>query len=170
VSEPAIVRAAAPDDAEAIARVHNEGIAERVATFQTAIQHASAIAEAIEGGQLVLVAERGHDVVGWGSVAPYDDAHEYYSGVGEATLYVRRDARRGGTGRALLAALAGAAERRGLYKLVGKIFTTNAPSIALVLASGWREVGVHERHGRLDGQWKDVMVVELLVGVAREQA
>jgi len=167
VSEPVVVRAARPDDAEAIARIHNEGIAERVATFQTAIQQGPSIAEAIEGGRLVFVAARGDEVVGWASVAPYDDAHEYYSGVGEATLYVRRQARREGTGRALLAALAEKAERRGYHKLVGKIFTTNGPSIALVRASGWREVGLHERHGRLDGEWKDVLVVEMLLGEAR---
>jgi len=167
VSEPVVVRAARPDDAEAIARIHNEGIAERVATFQTAMQQGPSIAEAIEGGRLVFVAARGDEVVGWASVAPYDDAHEYYSGVGEATLYVRRQARREGTGRALLAALAEEAERRGYHKLVGKIFTTNGPSIALVRASGWREVGLHERHGRLDGEWKDVLVVEMLLGEAR---
>ncbi|MGH2966513.1 MAG: GNAT family N-acetyltransferase [Solirubrobacterales bacterium] len=169
MSEPVVVRAARPDDAEAIARIHNEGIAERVATFQTAIQQGPDIAEAIEGGRLVFVAARGHEVVGWASVAPYDDAHEYYSGVGEATLYVRSQARREGTGRALLAALAEEAERRGYHKLVGKIFTTNGPSIALVRASGWREVGLHERHGRLDGEWRDVLVVEMLLGEARSE-
>ena len=107
-------------------------------------------------------------VVGWASVGPYDDAHEYYSGVGEATLYVGRDARRGGTGRALLEALAEEAELRGYHKLIGKIFTSNQPSIALVRSGGWREVGVHRRHGRLDGEWKDVLVVERLLGEARE--
>ncbi len=64
-------------------------------------------------------------------------------------------------------ALAEECERRGYYKLVGKIFTTNGPSIALVRASGWRDVGTHERHGRLDGEWRDVLVVELLLGEAR---
>jgi L-amino acid N-acyltransferase YncA len=170
VSDVVVVRAARPDDAEAIARIHNEGIAERVATFQTAIQRGPEIAEAIEDGRLVLVAVRAGEVVGWASVAPYDDAHDYYSGVGEATLYVRRDARRGGAGRALLAELAGEAERRGYHKLIGKIFTTNGASIALVGANGWREVGLHERHGRLDGEWKDVLVVELLLGEARDGA
>jgi phosphinothricin acetyltransferase len=167
VSEPVVVRAARPDDAEAIARIYNEGIAERVATFQTATQRTSEIVEAIEAGRLLLVGERDHVVVGWARLAPYDDAHEYYSGVGEATLYVKRDARRGGAGGALLGALAQEAEARGYHKLVGKIFTTNASSIALVRAKGWREVGLHERHGRLDGEWKDVLVVELLLGDAR---
>jgi L-amino acid N-acyltransferase YncA len=115
-----------------------------------------------------MVAKGGGRVVGWASVAPYDEAHEYYAGVGEATLYVDPKARRGGTGRALLTALAEEAERRGYHKLVGKIFTSNEPSIALVRSCGWREVGVHRRHGRLDGEWKDVLVVERLLGAALE--
>jgi L-amino acid N-acyltransferase YncA len=136
-----------------------------VATFQTRTPPADAIAAQIAGGGLMVVAEAGGHVVGWASVGPYDDAHEYYAGVGEATLYVHPEARRGGTGRALLIALAEAAERRDYHKLVGKIFTSNEPSIALVKSCGWREVGVHRRHGRLDGEWKDVLVVERLLGV-----
>ena len=105
-------------------------------------------------------------MVGWASVAPYDEAHEYYAGIGEATLYVDPKARGEGTGRALLTALADEAERRGYHKLVGKIFASNEASIALVKSCGWREVGVHRRHGRLDGEWKDVLVVERLLGGA----
>jgi L-amino acid N-acyltransferase YncA len=136
-----------------------------VATFQTRTPPADAIAAQIAGGGLMVVAEAGGRVVGWASVGPYDDAHEYYSGVGEATLYVDPEARRGGAGRALLIALAEEAERRDYHKLVGKIFTSNEPSIALVKSCGWREVGVHRRHGRLDGDWKDVLVVERLLGI-----
>ncbi len=166
MSEDVVVRAARAGDAESIARIHNEGIAERVATFETRARRAAEIAAGLERG-LIVVAEREGRVVGWASIAPYDDAHEYYSGVAEATLYVERRARRGGTGRALLEALADEAERRGYYKLVGKIFSSNEPSIALVRSSGWREVGLHRRHGRLDGEWRDVLVVELLLGEAR---
>jgi L-amino acid N-acyltransferase YncA len=160
------VRPARQRDAEAIARIYNEGIEERVATFQTRIQHAEEIAATIAGGTPLLVAEQDGRVVGWASIGPYDDAHEYYSGVGEATLYVDRQARRRGAGRTLLDALADEATRRGYYKLTGKIFTSNEASIALVRACGWRQVGVHRRHGRLDGEWKDVLVVERLLGEA----
>ena len=106
--------------------------------------------------------------MGWAGVGPYDDSHDYYSGVGEATLYVDRAARRRGVGAALLEALAEEAEHHAYYKLIGKIFTSNEPSIALVRSCGWREVGVHRRHGRLDGEWKDVLVVERLFGEARD--
>jgi L-amino acid N-acyltransferase YncA len=157
------VRPATRDDAEAIARIYGQGISERGATFQTRIPQTAEIAAEIAGGRLTLVAEHDGGVVGWASIGPYDDAHDYYSGVGEATLYVDREARRGGAGRALLNALADEAALRGYHKLIGKIFTSNEPSIALVKSCGWREVGVHRRHGRLDGEWKDVLVVERLL-------
>jgi L-amino acid N-acyltransferase YncA len=162
------LRPAMPGDAEAMARIYNEGIAERVATFETREKSAAELAALIEGGAIVLVAERDGDVVAFVKVAPYDDASHYYAGIGEATLYVDQTARRTGVGRALMEAVAEAAERRGHYKLVGKIFTSNAPSIAMVKACGWREVGVHRRHGRLDGEWKDVLVVERLLGDAAD--
>jgi L-amino acid N-acyltransferase YncA len=160
------IRAATSADAEAMAEIYNVGIAERVATFETRTKSAGALAALIDAGQLVLVAERRGEIVGFVKVAPYDDASHYYSDIGEATLYVDPAARRSGAGRALMEAVAEAAEARGYYKLVGKIFTSNAPSIALVKDCGWHEVGVHHRHGRLDGEWKDVLVVERLLGDA----
>lgn len=163
-AEETSIRPARAEDADAIARIYRQGIEERAATFQTQAPSAGQIAAEIAAGRLMVIAQaRGH-IVGWASVGPYDDAHSYYAGVGEATLYVDRAARRGGAGRALLGALADDAERRGYHKLIGKIFTSNEPSIALVKSCGWREVGIHRRHGRLDGEWKDVLVVERLLG------
>jgi phosphinothricin acetyltransferase len=66
-------------------------------------------------------------------------------------------------GLALLEGLADAARARGYHKLVGKLFTTNEASAAMLRAAGWREVGVHRRHGRLEDEWKDVSVVEKLL-------
>jgi phosphinothricin acetyltransferase len=163
-ADETLIRPARPDDADAIARIYGQGISERVATFQTRTPQADEIAAQIAGGELIVVAEAGGRVVGWASVGPYDDPHDYYAGVGEATLYVDRAARQQGAGRALLGALADEAERRGYHKLIGKIFPSNEPSIALVKSCGWREVGVHHRHGRLNGEWKDVLVVERLLG------
>ena len=99
----------------------------------------------------------------WARATPYSDRHHYYDGVREATLYVDRGARRTGVGRALLDALTDFAAAAGAHKLVGKIFTSNEPSIALVKGLDWTEVGVHRRHGTLDGEWKDVLVVERLI-------
>src|SRR6266540_3122832 len=110
------IRPARRDDAEAVARIFNEGIEERVATFETRPKAAREMAELIAAGALVLVAERDGEVVAFAKVGPYDDPSHYYSGVGEATLYVEGAARRARVGAGLLSALAEAAARRGYWK------------------------------------------------------
>jgi phosphinothricin acetyltransferase len=163
-----LVRQAGREDAQAIARIHNQGIAERIATFQTEERSPARVAREIENGRLLLVAERERGVIGWAGLTPYDPVNAYYATVAEATIYVERGARGTGAGRSLLSELADEAERRGHHKLVGKLLVSNRPSIALIEACGWRRVGVHRRHGRLDGEWHDVLVVELLLGEARD--
>jgi phosphinothricin acetyltransferase len=156
------IRSAEPADAVAIAEIYDEGVEDRVATFET---HPVTPKDAGRwvADDVVVIAERDGDVVAWAKAGPYSDRHHYYDGVREATIFVGRDARRSGIGRRLLTALADAASEAGAYKLIGKIFTSNEPSIALVKGLGWREVGVHVRHGTLDGEWKDVLVVEKLL-------
>jgi phosphinothricin acetyltransferase len=107
------IRAAESSDAIEMARIYNDGIAERVATFETRTKSAAELAELIEGRVLVLVAEHDGQMIAFVKVGPYGDASHYYAGVGETTLYVDRDARRSGAGRALMEAVVGAAESRG---------------------------------------------------------
>ena len=80
----------------------------------------------------------------------------------------QRRARGRGLGRLLVGALAEAAERAGDWKVLGLLFPTNAASVALFRAAGFKEVGVHRRHGLLDGRWRDVVVVELLLPLAEK--
>jgi len=85
---------------------------------------------------------------------------------GEHGVYVAGAARGRGVGQALLRELCEAAERAGYYKLTSRIFTTNAASRASHVATGFEEVGVQRRHGRLDGEWRDCVLVERLLGDA----
>jgi L-amino acid N-acyltransferase YncA len=156
------IRVARAVDAARLAEIFNQGVEDRVATFETKPAALGDAARWIEG-DLVLVAERDGAIVGWAKASAYADNHHYYDGVREATMYVERDSRRTGVGRQLLAALAEAAGGTGAHKLVGKVFTANEASISMVGGLGWREVGVHKRHGSLDGEWKDVLVVEKLL-------
>jgi L-amino acid N-acyltransferase YncA len=81
-------------------------------------------------------------------------------------VYVARNARGTGAGRAALEALAREYEARGFWKLVSRIFPENAASLALHERAGFRTVGVYRRHGRLDGEWRDCVIVEKLIGSA----
>jgi phosphinothricin acetyltransferase len=158
------IRPAEARDAAAVASIYNEGIEDRQATFETRPREASEI-DAWFNGAPFLVAELDGRVAGFARVTPYSDRC-VYEGVGEHGVYVSRSARGGGLGRELLAALARESEQRGYYKLTSRIFTTNAASLAAHTACGFREVGVQYRHGRLDGEWKDCVVVDLLLGDA----
>src|SRR3954453_6461900 len=153
------VRAAHGGDAEAVAMVYNQGVEERVATFQPDPVESEAFAERIEAGELFLVAEEGTDLVGVAWVSDYDPLSSYYAGVGEVTLYVERSSRRAGTGSMLLEALGTQAATAGRRTPAATTFASNEPSLALFDKAGYREVGIHQRHGRLDDEWKDVVVV-----------
>lgn len=147
-----------------MAAIYGEGIEERTATFRTDLPAPAEMAGAIDSPatRLALVAEDDGRVGAFALVVPYA-ATVAYRGVGEYMIYVARRARRRGMGRELLETTCRQAREHGHWKLVGKLFADNEPSIALALACGFREVGVHHRHGQLEGQWRDVLVVERLL-------
>ena len=160
------VRRARPPDCQVIAQIYNEGIAERRSTFETESRSAADVEAWLSSAEhMVLVAERRGVVVGWARMALYSP-RRCYAGVGEASIYVLASERGRGIGSALAVALSDEAERAGFYKLVGKLFAHNMPSRRLVARHGFREVGIHLRHGRIDGEWRDVLLVERLLGEA----
>lgn len=137
----------------------------RGATFETEPRSAATLAARIDQDaerHPVVVAEEGGVVVGWASIGSYRE-RPCYAGVGEFSVYVDRAARGRGVGRALVSALLERARERGYWKLVSRIFPFNEGSRALCRALGFREVGTYEKHGRLDGRWLDVVIVEKLI-------
>jgi phosphinothricin acetyltransferase len=156
-------RPALASDTEAICEIYNAAIAERRSTFETEPRSAGDFAERIEGRLPFLVADADGTVIGWAGLAPYS-ARPCYAGIGECSVYVAPEARGRGVGTALTEALATEAQAKGFHKLLGKLFTDNVASIRLVERCGFSPVGTHRRHGRLDGQWRDVLVVERLLG------
>jgi L-amino acid N-acyltransferase YncA len=161
------IRPTRADDLPAVVDAYNAGIAERVATFETQLRTVVDIAAWQTDGQPFIVAERDGRVLGWARAGSYSDRC-VYQGVGEHAVYVHPDVRGHGLGRRLLTELCAESERRGLYKLTSRVFTDNHASRAAHRAAGFEEVGVQRRHGRLDGQWKDCVLVEKLLGKAAE--
>jgi phosphinothricin acetyltransferase len=163
-----IARVATAADAAAIRRIYNQGIEERIATFETeprsTAQVETQLAEKGDRYPTVVVERRG-EVLAWAGAGPYR-AREAYSGVAEHSVYTAREARGTGAGRAALEALIREYEARGFWKLVSRIFPENRASLLLHERAGFRVVGVYRRHGRLDGQWRDCVIVERLLGAA----
>jgi L-amino acid N-acyltransferase YncA len=164
-----ITRRATLDDAEAIARIYNEGIEDRVGTFETEPRSVDDVLAWIEAGYPVVVGDEGGEVVAWASASPYRPHRPAYAGVADFSIYVAREARGRGVGRATLSALITEAEGRGYWKLVSRIFPENEASLALCRSLGFREVGTYRRHAKLDGMWRDVVIVELLLGEAAHE-
>jgi phosphinothricin acetyltransferase len=160
------IRPAQHADVEAVAAIYNHGIAERQATFETRARRPHDVAAWLDEGRPFLVAtSQDGTVLGFARVSPYS-VRKAYAGVGEHGVYVAPGARGRGVGRALMEALAEAAEAAGYHKLTSRVFTTNAASLALHRSAGFTEVGIQRRHGRLDGEWKDTVLVERLLGEA----
>lgn len=159
-----IIRQAERDDAAAIAGIYNQGIAERAATFETEPRSTDDIAAQLRDQSRFrfLVAEGAGAVIGWAGLSSYRP-RACYAGISEFSIYLDRAARGRGVGRTLLEALIDLARERGDWKLVSRIFPFNTASRALCRACGFREVGVYEKHGCLDGQWMDVVIVERVI-------
>jgi L-amino acid N-acyltransferase YncA len=160
---PFAARPARPEDADAIARIYNEGIEDRLATFETRPRSGADVVRWVEDGFPLVVVEEDGRVVAWASAAPYRPGRAAYAGIGDFSVYVARAERGRGAGRAAMEALAAEARGRGFWKLVSRIFPENGASLALCRTLGFREVGVYRRHAKLDGEWRDVVVVELLL-------
>jgi phosphinothricin acetyltransferase len=162
-------RLATPTDAAAITAIYNEGIADRVATFETEPRTPEQLVTQIvdKGDRFpTVVVERDGRVVAWASAGAYR-SRPAYAGVAEHSVYVARAARGTGAGRAALEALCRAYAERGFWKIVSRIFPENTASLALHERCGFRVVGVYQRHGKLEGEWRDCVIVERLLDLPR---
>ena len=163
-------RSATIDDAVAIAAIYNQGIEDRIATFETCPRSAEDITRWFDGAHPIVVVETDGEVVAFAATSTYRP-RQCYAGVAEFSVYVKRSQRGRGSGKLALSFLLEAARQAGYWKLVSRVFVENAASRGLLQALGFREVGVYEKHGQLDGIWRDVVIVErLLTGVGQEDS
>lgn len=159
---PIATRRATQADAGAIAEIYNQGIEDRIATFETRPRTTEDVESWFDGTHPIVVATEGGQVVGFASTSSYRP-RECYSKIAEFSVYVARAHRGRGVGRQALMALIEASATAGLHKLVSRIFPENLASRAACRAAGFREVGVYKAHGQLEGVWKDCVIVERLV-------
>lgn len=164
---PLLVRPATPADLGAVAAIYNAGIRGRRATFEVRERTPEELAPWLtDDARPFLVAEaEGGDVVGWIHASAYR-ARACYDGIADFSVYVATAAQGQGVGDALMAAFLPACEARGIWKVLSRVFPENTASRALCARHGFREVGTYVRHAQLDGVWRDVVIVERLLGPA----
>lgn len=156
------VREASPHDAARIAEIYSEGIADRIATFETEARREDDVLAWFENDYPVMVAGEDGKVLAFAAAFPYR-SRACYDGVREFSVYAARTARGRGFGKSALELLIAIAPTQGWWKLVSRVFPENAASRALCAKLGFREVGTYEKHGLLDGRWRDVVIVERLL-------
>lgn len=156
------VRLAAEADAGRITAIYNQGIEDRVATFETELRTVEAVRSWFLAPYPIVVVERDGDVVAWANASQYRP-RACYAGICEFSVYVDRAVRGSGAGKLAMQTLIEHAIQRGYTKLVSRVFVENVASRRLLRSLGFREVGVYYRHGQLDGRWRDVVIVEYLL-------
>src|SRR6266851_1538105 len=139
---PLNIRPARVEDAKEIARIYNQGVQDRTATFENAYvtpEERYMWIVSRPDKYPVLVAEVKHTMMGWASLTPYSP-RACYRGIAELSIYIERSLRGHGVAQQLMATLQNAAREKGFYKLVGRIIADNEPARKLCHLMGWREV------------------------------
>ena len=166
------IRRATPEDAAHIGVIYDEAIAGGAATFATG-PHTQDERRGWLAGRAatapVFVGEDAGHLIAWSALAPFSH-RSWYSGVGEYTVYVAGAARGRGVGRAMLDHLVIEAPTFGYWKLVGLIFPENTAGLALARRGAFSVVGCLQAHGRLNDEWRDVMLLERHLEVASHPA
>jgi L-amino acid N-acyltransferase YncA len=138
--------------------IYLDGIATGNATFETA----APTLEQWDRAHLPfarLVAVNGDTIAGWAALSPVSQRC-VYGGVAEVSVYVSGNFRGTGVGRKLLQALIVSSEENGIWTLQAGMFPENAGSLALHRSCGFRDVGRRERIGKLNGVWRDTILLE----------
>ena len=164
MTQPVSIRGALAADAPTIAAIYNQGIAARSATFETEPRTIESLLPRVADTRYPLRVATDADgrVIGWAGLSSYRP-RACYAGIAEFSVYIDAAARGQGVGRVLLSDLIDAARAAGFWKVLSRVFPFNTASLALCRACGFREVGRYEKHGQLDGQWLDVVIVERLI-------
>lgn len=159
------IRTATRADAAATAEIYNEEVTGSTVTFDLVTRTVDEQADWIgarTGALEVVVAEVDGEIAGFASLSPFRDRPAYRTTV-EDSVYVHRDHRGTGVGRALLVAIVAVAEARGFHSIIARIVGGHDASIALHRSLGFDHVGVEREVGRKFGRWLDVVVMQKLL-------
>ncbi|KGR74257.1 GNAT family N-acetyltransferase [Ureibacillus sinduriensis] len=153
------IREVTKNDWEQVKVIYEAGIATGLATFETQSPASFELWLGNANPSCSLVAEEDSFVLGWCKLTPAS-SRKVYSGVGELSIYVHPGAKGKGIGNLLLTNLIRKSEAEGFWTLEAKIFPDNEASIQLHMKNGFRIVGIREKIGKLNGIWKDNLLLE----------
>lgn len=154
------IREMTADDWSQVAQIYADGIAGRMATFETTVpDYAYWDEKHLAIGRLVLEDTADNTILGWVVLSAVSH-REVYRGVVEDTIYIASDAQGRGVGSLLMQAMIEASEAHGIWTIQAVTFQENTASIHLHKKFGFREVGFRERIAKLDGTWRNTVLLE----------
>jgi len=162
------IRAATPADLVAVTAIYDHAVRHGTASFELAPPDASEMARRrqalVDAGYPYLVAEIDGVIAGYAYAGPYRARPAYRWSV-EDSIYVAPRMHRRGVGAALLGRLIADAEQSGFRQMIAVIGdSSQAPSIALHRAAGFRTVGTIENVGFKFGRWLDSVLMQRALG------
>ena len=158
------IRSANENDAPSLCEIFNEAVQDRLETLESGVRRVEeqrlliAVASR-DPKHPILAADVRNWIAGWVALQP-SDTRIALADIGEVFIYVRRSFRNYGVGRQLMRAVQEASSKLGYRKLLGRILASNRDGLLLCRALGWREVGRHAAHAKLNGELHDVILVE----------
>jgi phosphinothricin acetyltransferase len=151
------------NDWDQVRAIYLEGIATGNATFETEAPSWESWDES-HSKTCRLVAKDGNKILGWTTLSPVSGRH-VYAGVADVSIYISHSYKGRGIGTALLRSMIELSEKEGFWTLQAGIFPENTSSIKLHNKAGFREVGIRERLGKMNGVWRDVVLLERRNGI-----
>ncbi len=97
--------------------------------------------------------------MGWAALSP-TSTRSCYSGVAEISIYVDPKHAGKGIGHELMAHVIQDSEKNGIWTIHASIFPENKATRQLHLGHGFREVGIRKRIAKLDGKWRNTLILE----------
>ncbi len=153
-----MIREMNASDAEAVLEIYAYGLETRNATFETVVP----TWEQWEANHLPfcrLVCEQDGEVLGWAALSPMS-RRSCYRGVAEVSIYIDERHLGQGIGTRLLGRLIEDSESNGIWTLFVSVFPENKATVRLHLRHGFRELGVRRKVAKLDGRWRDTLILE----------
>lgn len=153
-----MIREMVDTDADRVLDIYQQGLETRNATFETEVPSwVDWNARHLEHSRFVYL-DNGM-VVGWIALSP-TSSRKVYEGVAEVSLYVDSEHQGDGIGSALMERVINSSEEHGIWTLFSSIFPENIATLRLHEKSGFRIVGTREKIARLDGRWRDTLLLE----------